>query len=165
MTGAGRALCVGSFPGKDKGAQGDIIAYLGQVPVRVRGRVASGDILVPSTRHDGTAVAQESRAMLVIGLAISGNVPSECESDNGNTKGSGIVDMVDVMITPPSAQPQRDHKHQQQQQQQQQQRLQQEELHEKLLVDPVIAFVAHQQRRTNRLPKIARLVCTVSVAP
>ena len=33
------------------------VAYLGQVPVRVRGRAAVGDLIVASGQHDGTARA------------------------------------------------------------------------------------------------------------
>ena len=77
-----RALCVGSFPGPDKAVEGDVIAYLGQVPVRVRGNVASGDTLVPSTRHDGTAIAwrdgtdasKHDDGAATVGIAMSGYV-------------------------------------------------------------------------------------------
>ncbi|MEM8712621.1 MAG: hypothetical protein AAGG01_16850, partial [Planctomycetota bacterium] len=35
----------------------EIVAFLGQVPVRMRGRVRAGDLVLPSGRGDGTAVA------------------------------------------------------------------------------------------------------------
>ena len=90
-----RAMCVGSFPGKEKALQGDIVAYLGQVPVRVRGPVSSGDLLVPSGLHNGLAIARSADAdsLAVVGVAMSGL--------EGAATG-----MVDVMITPPSAQQQ-----------------------------------------------------------
>lgn len=98
-----RAMCVGSFPGKDKATLGDIVAYLGQVPVRVRGHVASGDVLVPSMVGDG--VAMSSRAAdnaskphaVAIGVAMSAHVPMAGSQSEGT---------VNVLITPPSAQQQ-----------------------------------------------------------
>lgn len=41
----------------------EVVAFLGQVPVRVVGRVASGDFLLPSGRDDGTAVAVAPREL------------------------------------------------------------------------------------------------------
>ncbi|RME12645.1 MAG: hypothetical protein D6802_03630 [Ardenticatenia bacterium] len=38
-------------------SQGRAVAFVGQVPVRVRGPVQAGDFILPSGRHDGTGVA------------------------------------------------------------------------------------------------------------
>jgi hypothetical protein len=86
-------------------AQGDIIAYLGQVPVRVRGHVASGDTLVPSTRHDGTAVRRRENQSshsegqspeifgAVVGIAMSTHVPSAAgQSRESDSDVGGVVD-------------------------------------------------------------------------
>jgi hypothetical protein len=52
-------LVTGNAPGVDSEARADheIVAFVGQVPVKVRGSVAAGDLLVPSGRADGTAEA------------------------------------------------------------------------------------------------------------
>ena len=94
-------------------AQGDIIAYLGQVPVRVHGHVASGDTLVPSTRHDGTAVAVRRRdnqsshsegqsreiSGAVVGIAMSTHVPSAAagQSRESDSDVGGMVDALKVL--------------------------------------------------------------------
>ena len=130
-----RALCVGSFPGSAKAVDGDVIAYLGQVPVRVRGRVAAGDTLVPSMRHDGTAVAWQDETKTgtrgnaprqIIGIAMSGYSPG----DNSGDMNDADIGTVDALITPPSAQEQR---HQRRQ-----------------AVDPALEFMAYQHRSAKR---------------
>jgi hypothetical protein len=52
-------LVTGNAPGVDSEARAahEIVAFVGQVPVNVRGSVAAGDLLVPSGRADGTAEA------------------------------------------------------------------------------------------------------------
>jgi hypothetical protein len=136
-----RAMCVGSFPGKVKAAEGDIVAYLGQVPVRVRGPVASGETLVPSPTADGTAVARQKHTSTgkdthaaVIGIAMSVHTPE-----------SGGEGMVDTLITPPSAQ--------QQQQQQQHQP-----------VDPANDFSKYQHRSARKNRWVAWRKCLASLA-
>jgi hypothetical protein len=42
---------------KDSGKQTAPIAFMGQVPVRVVGKVALGDLIVPSGKNDGTGIA------------------------------------------------------------------------------------------------------------
>eukprot|EP01043_Picozoa_sp_COSAG02_P010881 COSAG02_NODE_392_length_23227_cov_30.763620_25_plen_726_part_00 len=132
-----RALCVGSFPGPDKAVHGDIVAYLGQVPVRVRGQVASGDTLVPSARHDGTAIAWQRQGeanagthdnSAIVGIAMSAHMPGENRSDGSDAD----IGLVDALITPPSAQ--------QRSQPQGQQKLSQK------VVDPALDFLAYQHR-------------------
>jgi hypothetical protein len=141
-----RAMCVGSFPGPDKAVDGDIIAYLGQVPVRVRGRVAAGDLLVPSLRHDGTAVAWQHETkdgkrgdaqMLVVGVAMSGHLPG----DNRGDANSADIGTVDALITPPSAQGQ-GRQHQQRQ-----------------VVNPVLEFMTYQHRSSKRRHGIVLRSC------
>ena len=145
-----RALCVGSFPGPDKAVQGDIVAYLGRVPVRVRGQVASGDTLVPSARHDGTAIAwqrqDEANAgkhdnSAIVGIAMSAHMPGENRSD-GNDADIGLVD---ALITPPSAQQRR--------QPQGQQKLPQK------VPDPALDFLAYQHRSASKRRAIFMRTC------
>ncbi|MEM1447543.1 MAG: VCBS repeat-containing protein [Planctomycetota bacterium] len=66
LEGAESLLVISTNPcliGNGSGAEDDrhegheIVAFLGQVPVRVRGAVAVGDLIVPSGDEDGTAVA------------------------------------------------------------------------------------------------------------
>jgi len=64
-SGAGPVLIVSTSPSvaaglpvdPDEADRGALVAFLGQVPIRCRGLVCCGDQLVPSGRHDGTAVA------------------------------------------------------------------------------------------------------------
>jgi hypothetical protein len=165
-----RAMCVGAFPGKDEAPKGDIIAYLGQVPVRVTGDVAVGDKLVPSKKADGLAVSSKAletstdqQLPPIIGIAMSSFV----------IVGASLSEStVDALITPPSAQAQQQHHHhhhhhhhddeQQQQQQQQQQQEQQ-------IIDPANDFAnyshasATKGRRRHRSTAIAVGVALVVV--
>jgi hypothetical protein len=52
-------IVVGNRPEEDdEGLPGwEKVAFIGQAPVRVRGEVHSGDFLIPSGLHDGTAIA------------------------------------------------------------------------------------------------------------
>ncbi len=72
LTGAEQILVISSNPalvGNAAGAEEsardgfEVTAFLGQVPVKVLGAVASGDFLVPSGRDDGTAVAVAPTAL------------------------------------------------------------------------------------------------------
>jgi hypothetical protein len=57
MVVSNRAIVEGNLPEDGTTAGHELVALLGQVPVRVRGPVDAGDIVVPSGREDGTAVA------------------------------------------------------------------------------------------------------------
>ena len=69
---------VGNFPGDDVKHLYELIAFLGQVPVKVIGGVNPGDILVPSGKGDGTAIAVHEDNLLpeqlphIIGRAWDG---------------------------------------------------------------------------------------------
>lgn len=52
-----RAVVLGNDPGPEARADYEKVAFLGQVPVRVRGPVKRGDLLVASGRDDGAARA------------------------------------------------------------------------------------------------------------
>ena len=58
-----RAIVVGNLPEDGTTAGHELVALLGQVPVRVRGPVDAGDIVVPSGQNDGTAIAVTPEAM------------------------------------------------------------------------------------------------------
>mgnify|MGYP006279290493 FL=1 len=49
-------VVTGNSPGEDTSGH-ETVAFTGQVPVRVRGTVEPGDVIVPSGENDGTAVA------------------------------------------------------------------------------------------------------------
>jgi hypothetical protein len=63
MVVSNRAIVAGNLPEDGTTAGHELVALLGQVPVRVRGPVDAGDIVVPSGREDGTAVAIAPAAM------------------------------------------------------------------------------------------------------
>lgn len=150
-----RALCVGSFPGPDKAVEGDVIAYLGQVPIRVRGQVASGDRLVPSMRHDGTAVVARDETSsgrpdhaVVIGIAMTGRVPGDdSEKDGRCSHDNAEIGMVDALITPPSAQ----------------QRSPKQQILPQTEIDPALDFAAYQDRSINKCQKLAVRRCIAVV--
>jgi len=52
-------VVTGNSPGQGRDARSgyETVAFTGQVPVRVRGTVEPGDVIVPSGENDGTAVA------------------------------------------------------------------------------------------------------------
>jgi hypothetical protein len=54
---------LGNDPGADKRNDYEKVAFLGQVPVKVRGKVAAGDYLVPSGQADGVAIAIAADAL------------------------------------------------------------------------------------------------------
>ena len=76
---------VGNDPGENVEAEGrhHRIAFLGQVPVKVRGKVNAGDYIVASEKNDGTGVASPAgeldlaRMNRVVGRAWEGS------GDNG----------------------------------------------------------------------------------
>jgi len=59
-----RSIVTGNSPGPDPADRADheVCAFVGQVPVKVRGPVDAGDLLVPSGEHDGTAQAVDPTA-------------------------------------------------------------------------------------------------------
>ncbi len=69
-----RPIVAAGRPEPDEVSRHALVAFLGQVPVKVRGPVAAGDLLVPSGFEDGTAVATRElsayQARLVIGRAL-----------------------------------------------------------------------------------------------
>ncbi len=50
-------IVIGNWPGDDMVHLYSLVAFLGQVPVKVRGEVKKGDILVSSGHQDGSAIA------------------------------------------------------------------------------------------------------------
>ena len=58
------------------------VAFMGRAPVKVVGACAPGDLLVPSGRGDGTAVALRPEEATAIGLArLIGTAWSSAEGD------------------------------------------------------------------------------------
>ena len=127
--------------------------------MRVRGHVASGDTLVPSMRHDGTAVAmrqgdhtpkeQSPQLSSVLGIAMSTHEPAtshhECDSDVGA--------FVTALITPPSAQ-----------QQQQRRHVEVQPVHQEQLANPANEFVAFQRRSALHNRPIMMPLCAAALA-
>ena len=50
-------LVVGNWKGKDTELTYETVAFVGQVPVKIKGSVKSGDYIVPSGSNDGIAIA------------------------------------------------------------------------------------------------------------
>jgi hypothetical protein len=51
---------LGNMPSKGSEGRYEMIAFLGQVPVKVRGPVRGGDFILPSGQNDGVGVAMSS---------------------------------------------------------------------------------------------------------
>lgn len=50
-------------------SKGNIVAFMGQVPVKVRGIVQSGDYIIPSGLNDGVGIATKKRTAKCVGQA------------------------------------------------------------------------------------------------
>jgi hypothetical protein len=82
--GAGPCLVTSTSPSIEAGVQhgkGATCAFLGQVPVRCRGPVRCGDLLVPSGLNDGVAVGRRCADREdALGIALeSGDSPHDME--------------------------------------------------------------------------------------
>lgn len=79
-----RCITVGSLP-RDPSIQsmGDTVAFVGRVPIRVRGAVNVGDALIPSGRNDGTAMAhaQSTAVARIVGTAERACSAIDADSD------------------------------------------------------------------------------------
>ena len=65
----GRSVVLGNAPREELRHLFAEVAFLGQVPVRVRGAVAAGDYIVPSGQADGTGVAIAPEDLTVADLS------------------------------------------------------------------------------------------------
>ncbi len=52
-----RSIVIGNMPHQEEEHLYEDVAFLGQVPVRIRGKVKAGDYIVPSGLNDGTGIA------------------------------------------------------------------------------------------------------------
>ena len=82
--GAGPCLVTSTSPSIEAGVQngkGATCAFLGQVPVRCRGPVRCGDLLVPSGLNDGVAIGRRCADREdALGIALeSGDSPHDME--------------------------------------------------------------------------------------
>ena len=108
-SGRGPCLVVSSTPavaaGLPEGAEkekGALVAFIGQTPVRCRGRVDAGDALVPSGLHDGTAVAlpvflssKGSKSFPdAIGIALESNGFADDDTSDDNSDETIILTFV-----------------------------------------------------------------------
>lgn len=81
-------IVLGNMPQEDKKAQYEKVAFLGQVPVRVAGKVTVGDYILSSGNQDGTGKAcppSEMKAVdygKIVGMAWSESVGKEIQFVN-----------------------------------------------------------------------------------
>jgi hypothetical protein len=100
-----RPMLVGSMPA-DPAAAGGVVAYTGQVPIRVRGAVKAGDPLVPTGDGDGVAVALSTFALehpaatrvAIVGIALDDAAAGRVGEERTNLAN----DLVMVSVVPPS---------------------------------------------------------------
>jgi hypothetical protein len=92
--GADRAMVVsthpvvGGRPHPEDASRHARVAFLGQVPVRVRGPVSAGDVLVPSGEEDGTAVAVSADELKVelAAVVVEGTSTSRSQVSSPNLR-------------------------------------------------------------------------------
>lgn len=91
-SGSGPCLIVSTSPSVAAGLptdpreadRGALVAFLGQVPVRCRGVVRTGDQLVPSGLHDGTAIAHHwnDNDVDALGIAMEATIDVKQDEDD-----------------------------------------------------------------------------------
>lgn len=64
-----RPIVLGNAPQADKKAFYEKVAFMGQVPVKVVGKVDVGDYIIPSGKNDGTGIAVKSSQMMISDFA------------------------------------------------------------------------------------------------
>ena len=103
-----QAIVKGGMPagGGEKSACYDSVAYIGRLPMRVRGAVRTGDALVPSGRNDGVAVAMrtmEASEAPQICAIVMGVRSEDVRQQTSATKGQAEREVwVDACIVPPA---------------------------------------------------------------
>jgi hypothetical protein len=65
-----QAIVVGSVPAESDLSEWDSVAYIGKVPVKLRGGAKRDDFLIPSGKEDGTVVATSGFPDTTIGRAL-----------------------------------------------------------------------------------------------
>ena len=75
-----RAIVTGTCPDSDELDGYDTVAYVGMVPVKLRGTAANGHFVAPSGRADGTAVATSWRPAMSVGriCEVDADVGDRC---------------------------------------------------------------------------------------
>jgi hypothetical protein len=58
-------LVLGNWKGKESEKLYHAVAFVGQVPARVSGKVRAGDFIIPSGKHDGKAIAVSKEKLTV----------------------------------------------------------------------------------------------------
>jgi len=97
-------VIIGNYPGDDVKHLYEIVAFLGQVPVKVIGTVSSGDILIPSGKSDGSAIAisedklTKEQLPLIIGRAWEAYTGSDLAYVNTLIGFSFNVDIINRFI-------------------------------------------------------------------
>ena len=84
-----KPIVLGNMPAEGREADYEMVAFMGQTPVKVRGRVRIGDFIVPSGREDGTGVAVRPDDLTAAQLGSVVGVAWE-----ENTLAFGIVNMA-----------------------------------------------------------------------
>lgn len=64
-----RPIVLGNAPQADKKAFYEKVAFMGQVPVKVVGKVDVGDYIIPSGKNDGTGIAVKPSQMMISDFA------------------------------------------------------------------------------------------------
>jgi len=96
----GGAVVLGNAPQDELRHLFADVAFIGQVPVRVRGAVAAGDYIVPSGFGDGTGVAIAPEDLTVanlsqiVGKAWSGFQPAQNRRGGVNNRALGSVNVA-----------------------------------------------------------------------
>lgn len=97
-------IVLGNMPeNKEEELNAEKVAFMGQVPVKVQGKVAIGDYIVPSGEGNGIAIAVHPKNMLakdykrIIGVAWEESKPGELVSMINTAVGINNNDMANVI--------------------------------------------------------------------
>lgn len=103
--GADRAMVVSSRPivkgnlPEDDESRYEVVAFMGQVPVKVRGPVAAGDLLVASGDNDGVAIAADAAEVAGRGLHQVLGRALETSDHSGTGKVAALVGLPQGGVT------------------------------------------------------------------
>jgi len=97
-------IVLGNMPIESRKSNFEMVAFMGQVQVKVTGSVKKGDYIIPSSRNDGFGIAVSPKDMSlpdyehIVGVAWSGSVGKERVSLINTAVGINTNDLVAQVI-------------------------------------------------------------------
>lgn len=95
-----QAIVVGSVPTDSN--LSDTVAYIGKVPVKLRGSARKDDFLVPSGREDGTVIAASGFPSVSVGRALHDYYELQAEDTDRHAPGANLTwQLAEASVVPP----------------------------------------------------------------